>query len=114
MRWLLLLVLFLLVAGCNRSFLSGQQPVVLINASHEGVSSVNNQTKDRISFVMQNDKDYEADCDIIITMANGTNESVRRSNVGVLGPKERKKVTLSMSMFEGESGLKIVPDCKKP
>ncbi|MBW2972346.1 hypothetical protein KY359_04890 [Candidatus Woesearchaeota archaeon] len=110
MRFVLLVLVFLLVSGCA----SGSYVSFSNISQMEPAVAGTNRTVDKLSFVVQNDKDYEVVCDVIIEMSNGTSAESKRAAAGSFGPGERKNVSLTMSMFEGNTSLKIVPDCSAP
>jgi len=109
MRLFFALLVFMFLVGCaaQQSF-----DVTLSNASHEDVF-VQNKTLDKISFIIQNNEEFDLDCNVLLSLNNGTNTSTRKGVVGILEPAEQKKVALSFEMFYGKTDIKIEPKCKK-
>lgn len=112
MRMVSLLLLALFLLGCS-SQLQKNFVVSLLHASSSPVSVAgNNESVDKVSFILQNDEAFALDCSVLVTLDNRTDSSYLRGSVGLIGPGEGKNVSLSLSMLDGKSSMSIVPDCR--
>ena len=113
MRILILLLLLLFLLGCTAQT-DKEFNVSLLNASHEDVFlSEQNKTLEKISFIIKNNELFDLDCDIILSMSNGSNSSIQKGVVGFLPKNTLKNVSLTFEMLYGKTNLSIIPNCKK-
>jgi hypothetical protein len=115
MKSLLFLLVFLLLLGCTAQTPTEKFNVSLMNASHEDAFiSEDDQKLENISFIIQNNEEFDLDCDILLNLNNNTKTSSKKGAVGILQPAQKKKVSLTFEMFYGNTSMNITPRCQKP
>lgn len=113
---LLFLSLFIsfILSGCSEQTTETEQfDVEFTNVSHTDVFlSKENKTVDRLEFIMFNKEKFDLNCDIVIVLNNGTNSSVKKGALGIIGDGKKKNVSMSFEMLEGRSELRVEKSCE--
>ncbi|MBW2996790.1 hypothetical protein KY349_00445 [Candidatus Woesearchaeota archaeon] len=114
MKNMLIIIICIFLLGCATK--APEEFNVSLHSASQGEEFVQDQNKtmDIISFVIQNNEDFDLDCSVLLSLDNQTNQTSSKGTVGLLAPGEQKQVSLTFEMFYGNTDLKIEPSCSKP
>lgn len=108
------MLLFVFVVGCGIQQTQEKFNVSLANVRHEGVFVLEqNKTLDEISFIIKNNEKIDLLCNVSLNLSNGSNFTAVNGAVGVLGPRQQKKISLKFEMFAGETKIVMGSVCSR-
>lgn len=114
MKLIVFALVFVFLTGCSQLNANLNEDY---NVSFSDISSSDiflndtNKSVDEISFFIKNNEEVELSCEILLDLDNSTSSISTNRQVGVLLPRETKKVSLRFTMFEGTTNMSIRKRC---